>query len=213
MPIYLDDEPVDLAGKDLSGILNSATDQITNSGRVIVEVALNGQMLSSESLNQHNHKDLAEAELRLYSADPRDVARSALEGLLAQLDQASDQQVRAAEQLNQDRVGEAMGDLGKAMETWQQVQQAVTQSISLIGINLEVLEIEGQTGTAIVNDLVGQLTSVRDILESRDTVSLADVLAYEWPQLVDRWKHMLTGIIELIDDATRPPHRETPGLN
>jgi len=45
MAVYLDDEAVALEGDDLGGVLASASERLKPSGRVVVEVEVDGQKL------------------------------------------------------------------------------------------------------------------------------------------------------------------------
>ena len=200
MSIYLDDQPVDLSGDSLAEVLSSAHDQLAQTGRIVVEVSLDGETLAPNELDRQEQQPVSGGELRLYSADPRDLSRSTLEGLLGELDQARQLQTDAAEQITQDQLVEAMDMLGRAMEIWQQTHQAVSQSLSLVGIDLDDVEVEGQHGPEIVDKLVDQLKAMRDTIQGADSVGLADALAYEWPEIAELWQKMLASIIEKLDE-------------
>ena len=199
MAIYLDDQPVQLGGDDLAAVLDAAKQQLAHSGRVVVEVSVDGKTLTNDELQDQIHSAVGSGEMRLYTADPNDLVRSTLEMLLGQLDEARQHQSDAAERLHQDERDEAMSLISQAMDVWMQTQQAVAHSVNLTDINIETIDVEGTPGRALIDQLIDQLKSLRDTIEAGDSVALADALAYEWPQIADRWQKMLLKIIEQID--------------
>jgi 3-dehydroquinate dehydratase len=201
MPIYLDDQPVQLSGDDLASVLDSAADQLRESGRIVVEVKLDGELLVDEHLERRRHDAVGDAELRLYSADPRDLSRTTLEAVLGQLDTVAQRQREAADLISSDQQSEAMTALTQAIEGWQQSQQVVIQTASLTATDLSTLDVDGASALAVIEQVVAMLKTVRDTIEARDLVGLADTLAYEGPALIEQWQKLVTALIERIDEA------------
>jgi len=201
MPIFLDDQPIAFPGRALSEVLSSANDHLADRGRVVVEIQVDGDRLTGDELQAHGNSVVEDTELRLYSANPRDLARSIIAALLTELDQAADLQAQAADLLQRDESNEAMTPLGKMLGIWQQTQQGVAGSVGLVGLDWNELEIAGQPASELMAALIQQLTTVRDAIEAGDFVTLADCLVHEWPDIADRWHEMLTRIIDLIDEV------------
>lgn len=199
MVIYLDGQQVQLGGEDLATVLGAAKQQLADSGRVIVEVAVDGKTLTDDELGSQVHRAVGSGELRLYTANPNDLVRSTLELLLGQLDKARQYQSDAAERLHRDERNEAMSLISRAMDVWLQTQQAVVHSVSMTDIDIETMDVDGLLGKVLIDQLIDQLKSLRDMIEFGDSVALADALAYEWPQIADRWQKLLLKIIEQVD--------------
>ena len=200
MAIFLDDKPAELGGSDLAQVLSSVRSHLASTGRMVVEVKRDGQCLVGDDLERAQSDSAAEGEWRLYTADTRDLARSTLEAMLSQLDQARQYQLEAADKLNEDQQEEAMQLIAQAIGIWQQTQQAVSHCVSLIGIDLTQLSVNDAPASSVVESLVDQLTAMRDAIVAGDTVNLADSLAYEWPHTADRWQKILDAIVEKIDE-------------
>jgi len=201
MTVYLDDQKVQLEGSNLGAVLVAAKNDLDPAGRIVVEVQLDGQSLIGDDLANKQDHAVEGCELRLYSADPKQLGIAALEQVRAALDEAREHQSQAAELLQQDRSADAMEGITEAFDIWRHVQQAVMQSAALVGLSLEELEFEGKPFADLTEALITQLKDLREVLESHDMVALADVLAYEWPQTVDAWQAMIGKIVSSIEET------------
>ena len=200
MAIYLDDQPVELNGTDLNTVLMAAQDQLEPKGRIVVEVQIDGEMVASHDLDTYQDIQVSDTELRLYSANPKSLAITTLQQVREMLEDARQAQAQAADLFQQDKQDEAMQQVVVTVDVWQQAQQVVLRSIQLLKINVESKSVDGQSVAHITNALIGQISSLRDLLVNNDTVGLADALAYEWPENVDRWQRFITELIGWIED-------------
>ncbi len=204
MAIYVDDQPTNSNATVIGDVLNEVRAMLVPQKRIVVEVKLNGTPLRGENLDQHQSTLLTPtSELRCFSANPHEVACSALKELPGALDQAQHLFSHASDLISQDSNTEAMLHVSKGIEIWQQVQQAVIQSCDLMDINLNYLTVDDQKPTVVIDNLIDQLKNVRDAIQTGDVVGLADALGYEWPELTDRWQQMIEALIALIDKKTR----------
>jgi hypothetical protein len=191
MAIYLDDRLVDLKGDDLGSVVNAVKERLNPAGRLVVEVCLGGKSLGPDEFDQNWSKPVKDADLRLYSADLKELVSSALEQVRLGLDGARQLQGQAAELLQQGDLDQALKLLGQALENWQQAPQVILQSAELLGVPLKELVFEDKPLAHATSALVAQLKSIRQSITDRDTVGLADALAYEWPQTTEWWDHFL----------------------
>lgn len=196
MPIFLDDQELDLEMTELGLTLQAVTQQLEPQGRVIVEVILDGLSLVGDQLVQASNQAIHDSELRLYTANPLELAVSVLQQVQQRLDEAGKAQADAAALLQRDQPGQAMNRLAEALQVWQQVQQAVLHSSQLVGMDLAGRTFEGQPMTAATDGLLAQLEELRDKIQGGDTVALADALQYEWPPTVERWQRLIGQIIQ-----------------
>jgi hypothetical protein len=199
MPIYLDDEAIALSGNSLGDVLHAAREQIAEQGRVVVEVQIDGQSLVDHEIDEQQDAAIGQREVRLFTADPVTLAVGTLGQVRDVLDVAQRVQTDAAELFQQDRSGDAIQRVAEAMSIWQQTQQAVLHSAVLLELDLDQREVEGIAVSETVNDLITHLTSLRDQLAAGDTVAVADALAFEWPQTVERWQKLIDAMIGWIE--------------
>lgn len=202
MKIYLDDEQVELAGSDLTTVLAAAQQHVADAGRSVVEVQINGESITGDALNCYfdGRATLGDNELRLYSADPRILAAEVLNQVNQQLDVAHQAQVDAAEAFQQDKTSQGIEKVGQAMAIWLQVQQAVTHGSALVQLNLDDRLFENQPVAVHIQKLVEQIKTLRDLLAQRDTLGLADTLAYEWNETTDLWQRLVGQVILWIQE-------------
>ncbi len=199
MPIYLDDEAITLSGDSLGDVLHSAREQIADQGRVVVEVQIDGQSLVDREIDEQQDAAIGEREVRLFTADPVTLAVGTLGQVRDVLDVAHRVQTDAAELFQQDRSADAIQRVAEAMSIWQQTQQAVLHSAVLLEIDLDQREVDGVPVSETVNDLITHLVSLRDQLAAGDTVAVADALAFEWPQTIERWQKLIDAMIGWIE--------------
>jgi hypothetical protein len=201
MPIYLDGQAVDLPGDNLGAVLDAAQQRLEPAGRVLVEVLLNGEPLLGEQLDTNRDVVIGDAKVHLESADPRELAEATLEQVRLGLMDARELQLEAADLFQQDKSNEAMQHVGRAIEAWQQAQQAVLQSTLLLGIDLDKQTFDGRPMNDLTDALLNQLKGLRDLISAGDTVGLADSLAYEWPAMTDRWDRLIRELIRWLGPA------------
>ncbi|MEX0744931.1 MAG: hypothetical protein WD118_04955 [Phycisphaeraceae bacterium] len=198
MPVFLDDEQLDLPGDNLAAVLAAARDRVTGDGRVMVEVHLDGEPVPAEQLDRAESVAVEGVDVHLYSADPRELARMTLEQVRGRLGEVGGIQAEAAELLQQDQTAGAMDHVREAIEVWLQTQQAVAHTATLLDIDLDTLAVGDMTFDAITAELIERLQAVKELLAAGDGVALADTLAYEWPELVERWDRLIAALLERI---------------
>lgn len=198
MPILIDDQVSPLAGATLGEIIDAASRQVEARGRVVVEVHLNGESLIGDEIEKKRASNIGGGEVRLITANPRELAAETLGQVLTLLNDARDAQAQAAELFQQDNAPEAIRQIGRAVEVWQQTQQAVLFSSMLVGLKLDDQKFDNEPLTAMTDGLLRQITELRDMLAANDTVALADSLGFEWPEMTDRWQRMIHEMIGWI---------------
>lgn len=197
--VRIDDIPCDVGGDTLGDVLGAAGKRLGPAGRVIVEVVIDGESLVGESLATRQGESAAGMVIELTSADPKELALGLLEQVRRRLDEAATLQTDAAACLQRDDEADAMKQLGEAVVIWQQTQQAVQQSAAMMNVPLSELAGGDATFEELTRSLIEQLQSLRDGLTARDTVAVADTLAYEWPATTQRWRGVVERLMEKID--------------
>lgn len=197
MKVYIDEELAPFEADTLAQALTSAQDHLASTGRCIVQVSLDETELIGEALQQQlaSTQPVGQCKLELYTADPRQLAGEVLAQVITQLDEAQDAQTAAATAFQEDRTTQGLEEVGKAMAVWIQTQQAVTHCCAMVQLNLDDRIFEGQAVTVHIHQLAEQIKQLRDLLMQRDTIGLADTLAYEWPETAQRWQRLVGQVI------------------
>ncbi len=199
MPVYLDQQPVDLTAPTLGQLLAAAREHLAgDSGRVVVEVVVDGQPIPEAELDQRLTDPLDQQEVRFATADPKALAVETLQQVQTRLLEGEQLQQEAADLLQRDQTQPALQKVGQSIEAWLQVQQAVLQSTVLLGIDLDQLDIDGQPAHALTTHAVEQLQDIKTFIQANDTVALADALQYEWPETTEKWNRLIDTLITTI---------------
>lgn len=199
MAIYLDEQPAQLDGDSLGEVLNQASEGLAVDGRVLVEVKIDGEIISGEDLDKHTTEQIGQSEVRLTSADPKELAVTTLNQVREQLPHATALHEQAADQLQADNPSEALQHIGQSIEVWMMVQEAVLGSAGVVGLGLDEVKVDGEPMSGFTDELIQQLHTLKELITNKDTVALADTLAYEWPATVQRWDQLIEQLIEEIE--------------
>lgn len=191
MPVYLDDQPLNLQAARVGEILDAAARRLGERGRIIAQVELAGDVLDDQQLAACRSAELGGRELRLLSADPRELVLESVPEVCAELQALGPVQGQVAQLLQQDKRRAALGKLPEILGVWQRAQQLLGYALTLLGDAAEGLEVDGRSPGQFVEALAKQLREARQLIEAADTVALADALAYEWPKTAEHWVELL----------------------
>lgn len=179
-------------------LLAAVSSELAPSGRVVVEVRVDGASITGPQLD--NDQPTADAsDIRVYSAKPSDLVVGILEDVRNQLSASQTMQQQAAELLQQDEPAKAMDLVKESINGWLQAQQAVGQSAQLLQLDLQAIRIDDQSVMERMNELIASLVELKDIVVANDFVTLADALQYEWPEITERWNTAIGAIIKHVE--------------
>lgn len=198
MRVLLDNQPCDIQADSVTAAVTRAAALAQQNGRLIVEVIVNGRTWNSDDLDKLDQQPLVAEEIRLTTAEPAALICQTLDDAADALLDAERLQRESAQTMQAGQTASGLAMLNQAFGVWSSVQQAVTMSCELAGIDLDQFRIEsqepGESARVILHKLNNHLRQVRDALANRDEVALTDALLYEMPAAVRSWR-------ELIDDV------------
>jgi len=201
VPIHIDDQPTTLPARSLRELLAAARDKLAPSGRIVVEVRVDGESVVGAALDDDQPTNPG-SDIRVYSVRSAEFVAGVLEDVRTQLGESQKLQQQAAELLQQDEPAKAMKLVQQSIDGWLQAQQAVGQSAMLLKIDLSVIKIGDQNVLDRMSELVGSLNDLKDAVVANDFVALADALQYEWPEITQRWDGALGAIIKHVESDT-----------
>jgi hypothetical protein len=198
----MDDKAVTVHGRTLEEVLAAARQRLEDEGKVIVEVEMDGKALAGDELAAKMTTEVDDGvEVRLYSADPRELAAATLQQGIARLEEARQAQREAVLLLRDNKLDEAMTQIKRAVDIWHMSQKAVLHSSVLVGIELENEKFEDRPVMESTQALLRQITSLRNHIQSGDTAALMDSLTYDWPGMIDHWQRLMQSLVGWIDRA------------
>lgn len=197
MRVYLDNDSVPIATPTLAAALAAVRESAEKSGRVVVEVLRDGQVVPQSLLESPTDVEEPEVELRCASADPRRLVADSLRQAGVELAAARGIHTSAADAIQTGRLDDAMPHLSSAMEVWTRVYRVVIDGSSLVGLDLST-DVQGRPVSQSVQGLAGRLTEIKRSLQAQDWSGLADTLAYDLPDEAARWQVILNTLADRV---------------
>jgi len=195
MQVTIDQQPCQVATDSVWSAIAEASAMAQAKGRLIIEVVIDGRVLSDDEVSALEDESCKAESLELTTASAGALVAEVFADADDALAAAESLQTQAAEHLQSGAQSEAMQKLGEALNIWQSAQRA---------LELGLAAMPGSTGAqatkaseeAVVR-LRQQLDSVCESLRQRDMIALADALMYELPDCVRAWRDMLRSLREL----------------
>ncbi len=194
MRVLLDDRPIEIEPETVARAIEVARDTAVAEGRIVIEVLGDGRSVDPAIIDNPPQDTAGFAELKLVTADPGVFVSVTLSDAAGLLDEAARAQQRAADEVLAGRDAEAMEPLQEAFRAWGVIHDVVDKSASLLSLDLRTLETEHGTGAALISGLAEQLGEIKRALTDGDTSALSDVLAYEMPGQIERWRGLLAAM-------------------
>jgi|GEM_PF-1767314 len=183
---------------DLGDALEQARIHAESSGRLIVDILVDGQPATDELFEDQPEGLGSINELRFTTADTSaiiaETAQTAIESIeLLKADQeAGAQQIRAGE------LEDAMQTLQAIMEGWLAMRDVVDQITQIAQIDISSVKVGNETGSDSVQSLSNALAEVRETLQNEDWSSLGDVIEYDLNELAGKWATLLQSLIQSV---------------
>ncbi|NLX03866.1 MAG: hypothetical protein GXY33_01850 [Phycisphaerae bacterium] len=189
-------------GRTLGEVLEAVRGHLAGSGRMIVSIECDGQVVPPEQVEQALGEQADKYwQIDFHTSAPAKLAGEALGATGELLNRVEELNELSAGMLTQGRVREAMEHLGQLFGAWNDVYRGVHNTLKLLGIDAESVETpSGNAGTAM-NRLMEQLQGVKSALENQDFTQLADLLNYELAPLAKEWQGIVEALLERLADA------------
>lgn len=193
--IYINDNPlgvVDFPEQTLGDALRQLQSEHCPSGQVIVGVRHNGVDIPGGEMDAELARPAREFEkIDLITAEPDRLVAEALGQAEEVLDEADAMRKATAEHFIAGRIEEAKQSLVEDLRAWQQIHEAITQSIRMLGLESDKLTIQGRPMLELLEKPRELLMQVKVSLADEDYVMLADILKYEFEDVIGPWREMI----------------------
>ncbi len=201
MDVFVDDNKVDFATRG-SETLESAVKRLQRDAcrkdHVVVAVRCDGLHLTGEELSQAMERPIDDVRcLEVATTTPAALVRAAAEEAAQMLETVDEQRRRSAECFSQGKTADGITALTACLGVWQQVHDAATKSIHMLDLDPAEVRVSGEPLEKALALPMDRLQTVRDALKAQDFVLLADVLEYEFDEVVRQWQALLEAIGEL----------------
>jgi hypothetical protein len=159
--------------------------------RLVVNLLIDGEEPDLDRMSDVKRVPLNGRTLFIETAEPRQMALDVLGEVEQQLDEADRLKGEAVDLLQRDAAVRAMERLSGCFSTWHHAQESVLKTAQLLRIDLARVSVSGQSLADVVGGFVGQLREVKQAMEDRDFVTLADVLTYEMTTTSRQWREAI----------------------
>lgn len=183
----------------LEALVARARAELTDE-QIIVAVTINGRELVGEELNRQLSSEVSnDVQVDLECAAPREIAAAALRESADRLELAAEAMSEVATDFQAGRFTAATGGLTSLLAVWNTCQQTLGQAGTLLHRDLTHELHDGETLIALLGKVAETLRSLRDAVEARDSVLIADLLEYEMPGLCQRWNRILQHLADEVE--------------
>lgn len=162
--------------------------------RLVVHVLIDGQEPDLNRMTAVRQSPLLGHTIFIETAEPKQMALDVLAEVEHQLCEADRLKIEAAELLQKNQNAPAMEKLSGCLSTWQHAQESLAKTGQLLRIDLDTLQAGASSLTQLFNDFTAQLRQIRSALETRDFVTLGDLLLYETNETTERWRSAISAM-------------------
>ena len=167
---------------------------------MVVSVRCDGEPVSQENLDQILAQPLSDfAKLELQTQSLRALVTATLAQAIALFEEAGQARIRTADLLAESKAETAMQHLQKFFDVWKQVQQSTLVCAQALGVNLDVLRVNGHGLVEIFEPLKTKLNELKEAIANHDFVVVGDILRYEFEEPFENWRALLNELHELAE--------------
>jgi hypothetical protein len=168
--------------------------------RLVVQVLIDGQEPDLGRMGVVRSRPLRGHTLYIETTEPKAMALEVLEALEEQLEEADRLKRESAELLNLGQQPKAMEKLSGVFTIWHTAQESMIKTAQLLKLEMDTITVNGTPLPEVLEQFTHQLRQIRSALESRDFVTLGDILTYETSQTSDQWRQALEQMRAAVED-------------
>ena len=201
-------EKYDRDGESCFGeVMEKLSAEITNRGRVITEIRLNGQPLTGGRQVDYYRYPLEQVQtLELTTTDPKSLAGEALDSAEEHIGMVKKSALRSAELFR-------LGDHLEANESYSKLVEGLRWMVKAISALTGMMQIDQTEISAGDNNLkeyqekmlIGIFDLMYDAQKNEDWVGLADILEYELAPALDQWDDISRQLRSSVRDSYYEP--------
>lgn len=191
MRVLVDDKQIEIEPVTIACAIEAARMSANAEGRIVIEVLGDGQSIDQRHIESPPDGTAGITELKFVTADPGAFVAVTLSDSGSLLDAAAESHQKAADELMAGNREDAIGPLGEALQSWGVVRDVIEKSAALLGLDARAVPCGDSTGGEVIDGLTAKLNEVKKALTEQDDSALSDVLAYDMPEQVERWRVLL----------------------
>jgi len=197
MHIWIDNTQLSDA-PDLNAALEQARVHAETTGRLIVDILVDGQPAPDEIFENEPEGLGPINELRFTTANTNELIAETAQTAIESIELLKDDLDQGAQQIRSGDLQDAMETMRSIMESWQAMRDIVDQITQITSTDLTTLKVGESLGSEIIDLLSNSLSEVREALQNEDWSLLGDVIEYDLNELAVKWSALLSALIQAV---------------
>jgi hypothetical protein len=190
MPVTVDQETLAAEALGLKTV-GQLLSHVQRDNRLVVQLLIDGEQPDLDHIGAVKQALLDNRSFYIETADPHEMAIEVLDEVESQLAEADRLKGEASDLLQHNQHVRAMEKLGGCFTTWQHAQESVLKTAQLLRIDLQTIALDRGTLPELCAEFTAQLRQIKSALETRDFVSLTDILLYETTETTAQWRQAI----------------------
>ncbi len=196
------------AGTPLREFLTQLRQRLARIGQVLSDIVLDGTPLTAADEAQLGDRRVGEfALLKATSCSVEQIVRSILRGLHDSLDGMKQKSAAIGTLIQRGRRPEALEHLRGFAGDLAFFADGIHHSCACLGAGKPEVEKLVKEG---LEELQGLLARLQSCIQGREDVELADLLAFEIPESIEKWREFLHSASQMLD---APAYDQDPSRN
>ena len=197
MSVTIDSQPLPVEALGLQTI-GDVLSHVQTQNRLVTQVLIDGREPDLSRMPQLRQRSLRGHTVFVETTEPREIAIQVLDAIDRQMLEAETGRQAAIDHLSAGEPNEALKKLSGCFTTWQAAQEAIGKVSQLLRVDLDRVIVDGISLNTALQNFAEQLRNIRQSLESRDYVTLSDILHYEIGTTVKQWRDALAQLRAIV---------------
>jgi hypothetical protein len=202
--IFVDDQQIDgdaIPGRTLADALRHVQTSFSGPRRIVAGIRCDGETVAAEDMATSLRQPLEDFDrVDVLTSTREDLVIDVMVQASASLEDSETTSQRVAQLLTEGKSTAARESLAECLRAWQQIHDAVAKSVSLLQIDPEAVMIRDESLIVALGRPREVLVQVKDALVAGDEVLLADILQYEFADVVQTWHAILARLQRFAED-------------
>ena len=205
MEVFVDDNLLDAAfvGDDtVEDVLRHVQLNLCPDGRMVTGIRCDGEEVNSDAIPNTLRKPASAFErIEVFVDTKGALVADAMSQAAVSLRQTEAACEQVAGLLTEGKTAEGIKALSACVGAWQQIHEAVAKSIQMLELDIERIMINDHPLIDVIKKPKDVLVQIRDALQAKDHVLLADVLQYELEEVLRQWQTIVARIREEAEEV------------
>ena len=168
---------------------------VQRDNRLVVNLLIDGEQPDLRQIGRVRASPLAGHVLYVETAEPHEMALDVLDEVEEELDEAERLKAEVVDLLQQNQAAPAFERLSRCFTAWNAARESIQKVTQLLKLDVERIRVGDNVALAdTLNRFADHLRQLKDALEARDFVTLADVLAYEMTETTTQWRQAVGAV-------------------